>query len=224
MAIRKKEQATMKIGILGTGDVGQALGNAFVALEYEVRMGSRDAANEKAQAWAAAAGPLASAGTFADATAFADIVVLATLGVANESAITMAGRDAFADKIVIDTTNPLDFAEGRPPALAVGHTDSGGEQVQRLLPAAKVVKAFNTVGSPFMFRPDFAGGPPTMFLCGNDAGAKATVSSLLADFGWAVADIGGIEGARHLEPMCMTWVLYGLTNGTWNHAFKLLTR
>jgi predicted dinucleotide-binding enzyme len=212
----------MKIGILGTGDVGQALGNAFVALGHQVRMGSRDGRNEKAQAWAQAAGDLASTGTFADAAAFGETIVLATLGVANESAITMAGRDAFAGKLVIDTTNPLDFGEGRPPALAVGHTDSGGEQVQRLLPNANVVKAFNTVGSPFMFRPAFAGGPPTMFICGNDADAKATVARFLTDFGWETADIGGIEGSRYLEPMCLTWVLYGFQSGTWGHAFKLL--
>lgn len=213
----------MQIGILGTGDVGQALGNAFIALGHDVRMGSRDGNNDKAATWAQAAGAKASTGTFADAAGFADIVVLATLGVANESAITMAGRDAFAGKIVLDTTNPLDFSEGRPQ-LAVGHTDSGGEQVQRLLPKAKVVKVFNTVGNAFMFRPDFAGGPPTMFICGDDAEAKAAVTTLLTDFGWETADIGGIDGSRYLEPMCLAWVRYGLQTNSWTHAFKLLRR
>lgn len=213
----------MKIGILGTGEVGQALGNAFIALGHSVRMGSRDGQNANATTWAQTAGDRASTGTFAEAATFGEIVALATLGVANESALTMAGRDAFAGKIVLDTTNPLDFSAGKPQ-LAVGHTDSGGEQVQRLLPQAKVVKVFNTVGNAFMFRPDFAGGPPTMFICGDDADAKVAVTSLLKDFGWDTADIGGIDGSRYLEPMCLTWVRYGLQTNTWTHAFKLLQR
>jgi 8-hydroxy-5-deazaflavin:NADPH oxidoreductase len=214
----------MRVGVLGTGDVGRALGTAFVSLGHEVRMGARDAGNAKAAAWAQGAGPRASHGTFAEAARFGEIVVLATLGLANEAALRGAGLDAFDGKVLIDTTNPLDFSGGMPPRLAVGHTDSGGEQVQRLLPRAKVVKAFNTVGHAHMYRPSFPGGPPDMFLCGDDDGAKAEVSALLADFGWGAVDIGGIEGSRYLEAMCLTWVLYGIRNGTWNHAFKLLRK
>lgn len=213
----------MNIGILGTGDVGQALGNALIALGHHVKLGSRTATNEKALAWAKAAGPKASAGTFADAGAFGEIVVLATLGTANESALRAAGPDKLRGKVVIDTTNPLD-ASGGMMALkpAITGEDSGGERVQRLLPGAHVVKAFNTVGHAHMFRPSFAGGPPDMFICGNSDDAKKRVGELLREFGWGVVDIGGIDGSRYLEAMCIVWVRYaGLTN-TWNHAFKLL--
>jgi predicted dinucleotide-binding enzyme len=214
----------MRVGILGTGDVGKALGRAFLALGHEVKMGARDARNEKALAWVKESGPKASAGTFADAAGFGEIVVLASLGVANPSVIEAAGQESLRGKILIDTTNPLDFSGGGAPRLALGHTDSGGEQVQRLAPGALVVKAFNTVGNPLMFKPELDGGPPDMFICGNDDGAKKKVGALLADFGWGVIDIGGIEGSRYLEGMCMVWVLHGFRSGTWNHAFKLLRK
>ncbi len=214
----------MRIAILGTGVVGKALGQAFITLGHEVKMGSRDAKNEKALAWAKEMGPRASAGTFADAAAFGEIVLLATLGAANESALTSAGAANLRGKILIDTTNPLDTTGGGPPKLAVAGNDSGGERVQRLMPEALVVKAFNTVGAPHMFRPDFAGGPPDMFICGNDPGARKKVASLLADFGWGVVDVGGIESSRYLEPMCIAWVLAGIHGGNWNQAFKLLRK
>jgi predicted dinucleotide-binding enzyme len=214
----------LKIGILGTGDVGRALGNAFVALGHEVKMGSRDAHNEKAVAWASTAGINASSGTFADAVKFGDVVVLALLWAGTENALKLAGVDSFAGKVVIDATNPLVFEVGKPPMLALGHTDSGGEQVQRWLPSARVVKAFNIVGFPHMFKPEFPGGPPDMFICGNDGPAKETVTAILKDFGWPAIDIGGIEGSRLLEPLCILWVGYGARTGTWNHAFKLLRK
>lgn len=215
----------MKIGVLGTGDVGKALGKGFVALGHEVKMGSRSATNEKALVWAKETGPKASVGTFADAAAFADIVVLATLGEANESVLRSAGAEKFRGKLVIDTTNPLDFSGGMPPKLAVTGNDSGGERVQKLLPDAHVVKAFNTVGSPFMFRPDLPGGPPDMFIAGNDDDAKKKVAGILKDFGWGtVHDLGGIESSRYLEAMCLVWVLSAVRGGTWNQAFKLLRK
>ena len=215
----------MRIAILGTGVVGNALGQAFIALGNDVKMGARDAKNEKAAAWAQAAGPKASAGTFADAASFGAIIVLATLGMANESALTAAGAANLRGKVLIDTTNPLGHMEGgAPPTLAVSGTDSGGERVQRHVPEALVVKAFNTVGAPHMFRPSFPGGPPDMFICGNHADAKKKVSSLLGDFGWGVVDIGGIEASRYLEAMCITWVLAGIHGGNWNMAFKLLRK
>jgi predicted dinucleotide-binding enzyme len=214
----------MRTAILGTGVVGQALGKAFITLGHEVKMGSREAKNEKALAWAKEMGPKASAGTFADAAAFAEIVVLATLGVANESALTAAGAANLRGKILIDTTNPLDHAGGGPPQLAVSGNDSGGERVQRLMPEALVVKAFNTVGAPQMFRPSFADGRPDMFICGNNADARKKVAGLLGDFGWGVVDIGGIEGSRYLEAMCIAWVLAGIHGNNWNIAFKLLRK
>lgn len=214
----------MKVGILGTGDVGRALGRGFIALGHHVKMGARGAGNEKALAWAQEAGPNAKVGTFADAASFGDIIVLATLGVANDSAIEMAGRDWFRGKVLIDTTNPLDFSGGMPPKLAISGDDSGGERVQRLLPEARVVKAFNTVGNALMFRPELPGGPPDMFICGNDDDAKAQVGAILENFGWGVVDVGGIESSRHLEAMCMVWVLAAMRTGSWSHAFKLLRK
>ena len=212
----------VRVGVLGSGDVGRVLAAGFVGLGHEVKIGSRDPG--KLQDWADSAGSQASTGTFAEAAAFGDIVVLATLGVATPDVIQSVGPDAFAGKVVIDTTNPLDFSKGMPPTLTVGTTDSLGEMIQRLLPNAKVVKAFNTVGNPHMVNPQFPGGPPDMFLCGNDDGAKRIVSQICEHFGWGVIDIGGIEGSRYLEPMCLTWVLHGVRSGSWNHAFKMLKR
>jgi len=214
----------MNVGILGTGDVGKALGRGFVTLGHAVKMGARDGRNEKAVAWAKEAGALASAGTFADAASFGELVVLATLGVANESALTLAGPEKLRGKVVIDATNPLDFGGGMPPTLAVSGNDSAGERVQRLLPDAHVVKAFNTVGNSFMFRPEFPGGPPDMFIAGNDAEAKKKVTAILKDFGWGVVDVGGIESSRYLEAMCMVWVLSAMGTNNWNQSFKMLRK
>jgi predicted dinucleotide-binding enzyme len=214
----------MKIGILGSGDVGRALGRGFIEMGHDVKMGSRAATNPKALEWAREAGPRASAGTFAEAAAFGEWVVIATLGVATAEALRLAGPERLTDKVVLDTTNPLDFSAGFPPRLAVGHTDSLGEQVQRQLTGAHVVKVFNTVGHAHMFRPSFPGGPPDMFLCGNHDGAKAQVAALLADFGWNAVDLGGIESSRYLEALCLVWVLYGARAKSWDHAFKLLRK
>ncbi len=214
----------MRVGILGTGDVGRALGRGFAQLGHQVKMGSREANNEKAKAWVAETGPAASTGSFAEAAQFAEVAVLCTLWSGTENALRMAGTQNLEGKVLIDATNPLVFARGAPPALALGHTDSGGEQVQRWVPRARVVKALNTVGHAHMFKPQFPGGPPDMFICGNEAGAKTNVTDILTTFGWNTIDIGGIEGARLLEPMCILWVLYGMRTNTWNHAFKLLRK
>lgn len=214
----------MKVGVLGTGDVGRVLGSAMIQLGHEVKMGSREAANAKSTEWKEKNGSKATTGTFEDATKFADIIFLCTLWSGTENAIRMAGPDNFNGKIVIDATNPLIFAPNELPKLALGTTDSGGEQVQRWLPKGKVVKAFNTVGNAHMFHPDFAGGPPSMFIAGNDTEAKKQVTDLLTQFGWETIDSGGIEGSRLLEPMCILWVYYGIKNQSWNHAFKLLRK
>ncbi len=208
-----------KVGIVGSGDVGRALAAGFLKLGHEVKIGSRDP--HKLDEWASKAGSGASTGTFDEAARFGDLIVLATLGAGTEHAIDLGGRTNFDGKVVIDTTNPLDFSSGAP-RLYIGHTDSLGEQVQRWLPNARVVKAFNTVGNALMVDPDLPDGPPTMFLCGNDDEAKKLVSQICHHFGWEVADIGGIDGARHLEPMCMVWVLHGFRTGKWSHAFKML--
>jgi 8-hydroxy-5-deazaflavin:NADPH oxidoreductase len=214
----------MKIGILGTGDVGRALGKGFLALGHEVKLGARDAKNEKAAAWVKENGDKASAGTFTDAAAFGELIVLATLGAGNKAAIEQARPDNLKGKILIDATNPLDFSRGFPPTLALSGNDSGGEQVQRLASGAKVVKAFNIVGNAHMFKPSFPGGPPDMFICGNDDGAKKQVTELLQEFGWNTTDIGGIEGSRYLEAMCMVWVMYAARTNQWNHAFKMIRK
>jgi len=214
----------MRVGILGTGDVGRSLGVGFNGLGHQVKFGTRDPGSSKVKELLTEVGGKATAGTFAEAAAFGDIVVLATLWSGTENAIKLAGPASFKGKVVIDATNPLVFKPGAPPALALGHTDSGGEQVQRWLPGVKVVKAFNIVGHAHMVEPAFPGGPPDMFIAGNDADAKNTVTEILTAFGWSTIDAGGIEGARLLEPLCILWVGYGLATGTWNHAFKLLRK
>lgn len=213
----------MKYAIVGTGEVGQSLAAGLLAIGHEVRMGSRSASNKKAVEWAESAGPRASTGTFADAASFGEVLFLATLGSTNEAVISLIPKETLKGKIIIDVTNPLDFSDGSPK-LALGHTDSGGEQVQRLAPDSKVVKAFNTVGHAHFFKPEFKDGPPDMFICGNHEDAKNQVSTLIEEFGWGVVDLGGIECSRYLEPMCMAWVIHGLRSGSWNHAYKLLQK
>jgi predicted dinucleotide-binding enzyme len=213
----------MRIGILGSGDVGRALGKAFVACGHEVKLGSREAGNPKVKEWVAKTGAHASGGTFEEVAKFGGVIVLATLWTGTENALRLAGPDNLVGKVVIDATNPLDFGT-MPPRLAIGHTDSAGEQVQRWLTTARVVKAFNIVGNAHMFRPAFPGGPPDMFICGNDAGAKQTVSQILNEFGWEVIDLGGIEASRYLEPLAMVWIAHGFREKSWNHAFKLLRK
>jgi predicted dinucleotide-binding enzyme len=211
----------VRVGVLGSGDVGRVLAGGFIKLGHDVKVGSRDP--EKLREWAEKSGPHASAGTFEEAARFGDLIVLATLGTAAESALKMAGIDNFAGKVVIDATNPLDFSSGGPK-LSIGFDDSLGEQVQRLIPNARVVKAFNTVGNAHMINPDFPGGPPDMFICGNDDDAKKLVAQVCQHWGWGVIDLGTIESSRYLEPMCLVWVLHGVRSGTWNHAFKMLRK
>ncbi len=211
----------MKVGILGTGVVGHALGVGFVTLGHQVMMGSRAAGHEKAAAWARTHG--ASEGSFSDAAAFGDLIVVATKGTVLPEVVAAAGAGNFAGKVVIDTTNPLDHSKGFPPGLAIKGDDSGGETLQRVIPDGKVVKAFNIVSSSLMFRPEVEGGPPDMYIAGNDAEAKAAVSHLLADFGWPrVVDFGGIGSSRWLEALCIVWVYACANTGNWRQAFRLL--
>ncbi|HMZ27402.1 MAG TPA: NADPH-dependent F420 reductase [Elusimicrobiota bacterium] len=213
----------MKIGILGSGDVGRVLGAGFVKKGHTVKLGTRNPGGEKVKSWAASVGAGASLGTFSEAAAFGDLVVVATLWSGTESALALAHPKNLEGKIVIDATNPLDFSV-QPPRLALGHTTSAGEKIQALLPGAKVVKAFNAVGNPHMVDPSFPGGRPTMFIGGNDAGAKKTVMGLLTDFGWESVDLGGIETSRYLEPLAMIWILQYLRTSSGAHAFKLLKK
>jgi hypothetical protein len=214
----------MRIGIIGSGAVAQALGSGLAALGHDVKLGSREPSSDKMKSWLGKTGGKGSAGTFAEAATHAEVAVLATMWAGTENALKLAGTKNLAGKVVIDATNPLDFSQGAPPRLALAHTDSGGEQVQRWLPDARVVKAFNIVGNAHMVKPQFPGGPPDMFICGNDDGAKKTVTGICSALGWPVIDLGGIEGARYLEPLAMVWIAHGFRSGTWNHAFKLLQK
>jgi predicted dinucleotide-binding enzyme len=212
----------MRIGIIGSGEVGKALAKGFQSRGHEVTIGSRDPS--KLADFVAEQNGRVRAGTFEETSKFGEIIVLATSFEGAKSAIDIAGPQHFDGKIVIDVTNPLKFEEGRMPQLSIGFQTSAGEEVQRWLPNAKVVKAFNIVGHAHMIDPHFAGGPPTMFIAGNDEHAKGTVAEIVESFGWSgeAIDIGGIEEARFLEPLAMLWVHFGVKYATWNHAFKLL--
>jgi hypothetical protein len=211
-----------KIGVLGSGAVGKVLADGFVKHGYEVRLGSREPG--KLAAWQAAAGSRASVGTFADAARFGDVVVLAVKGTAAEEVVRLVGSDALAGKTVIDTTNPIADA---PPVngvlrLFTTQDDSLMEHLQRQAPAARFVKAFSSVGNALMVDPQLAGGPPTMFICGNDGAAKGEVRAILDQFGWGTEDMGGAEAARAIEPLCVLWCIPGFRQNRWRHAFKLL--
>jgi 8-hydroxy-5-deazaflavin:NADPH oxidoreductase len=213
----------MSVGVLGRGDVGRRLASAFRDRGHAVMIGSRDPAGEELQTWLAGEGAGIQAGSLAETADFGELLVLAVLGSAAEEAIAQAGPQRFAGKVVIDATNPLDFSQGMPPRLAIAGHDSLGEHVQRAIPDAKVVKAFNTVGNPYFADPSFTEGAPTMFIAGEDQGAKATVGQVLESFGWpAPVEVGGIDAARELESLCILWVRIGLKRGAWDHAFKLL--
>ncbi|MCB9679351.1 MAG: NAD(P)-binding domain-containing protein [Alphaproteobacteria bacterium] len=200
----------MKIAVLGTGDVGQMLANRLLTQGHAVRLGSRSTTNDKAQAWAAAASGDAGVATFADAAGWADLVILAVSGVHALSVVdaASAGLDG---KVVVDLTNPLDFSKGFPPTLFVSNDDSLGEQIQRAVPGAKVVKTLNTLANPLMLNPALLSEPTDILLCGDDAGAKGTVVELLQSFGWASPiDLGDITNSRGLEAWLPLWVrLFG---------------
>lgn len=216
--------AELKVGVLGSGDVGKRLAEAFINEGHEVRLGTREPGKPEIQDWVKTAGGKAGAATFQETAAFADLVVVALNGKATVEVVQgVAGE--LAGKTVIDATNPLSFeAENQPPSLFVSGTNSLGEQVQQAAPKAHVVKAFNIIGNPDMYRPELAGGPPTMFYCGNDVEAKKQVAGILTDFGHEPADIGGIEASRYLEAMTMVWVRYGAATGGWRHGFKMLKK
>ena len=208
----------MKVGVLGSGDVGKSLARGFISRGHEVMVGTSDP--PKLADFAREVN--CQIGSFAETAAFGEMIALATRGRATPHIIEDAGKQKFSGKIVIDVTNPLVFGEG-PPTLDPSGTDSGGEQNQRAIPDAKVVKAFNTVGAPLFVDPKLRGGPPTMFVAGDDADAKRAVADICKAWGWEVADIGPLSSARYLEAMCLTWVLYGFVSNDWSpHAFKML--
>lgn len=202
----------MKIGVLGTGMVGQTIGSKFVELGHGVRIGSRSATNEKAEEWTKKAGKLASHGTFADAASFGEIVFNCTNGMSSLEALRMAGAKNFVGKLLIDVSNPLDFSKGFPPTLSVCNADSLAEQIQREFPDAKVVKTLNTVNCQLMVNPSLVPGEHDLFLSGNDTEAKEQTRNILESFGWKnIIDLGDITTARGAEQLLPIWVrLMGL--------------
>ncbi len=213
----------MRIGVLGSGEVGRTMARGFHVRGHDVVIGSRDANKPELREWLEGDGAGIRPVTFAEAAAHGELLVLAVLGNAAEEAIAEAGPENFAGKVVIDAMNPLDFSAGFPPKLSISGEDSLGERVQRALPDARIVKAFNTIGSPYFVDPSFSEGRPTMLIAGDDEPAKATVGDVLADFGWPEpVDIGGIEGSRELEAICIAWVKIGGRRGAWDHGFTLL--
>jgi predicted dinucleotide-binding enzyme len=222
MAVEK--EAHMRVAILGSGGVGQDLGLGFIELGHEIKMGSRDPHKKEIRAWLAKAGPKASAGTFAEAAAFGELAVLATQWSGTENAIRLAGPANLSGKVVVDATNPLVFRPDGPPSLAVAGDDSAGEQVQRWLPGARVVKAFNSVNHAYMVHPILPGGPPDMFLCGDDEAARKEIAGICRAFGWGVIDLGGLEAARLIEPLALIYIRHAIRTGAWDYAFKLLKK
>ncbi len=211
----------MKIGVLGSGVVGQVLADGFLKHGHEVMRGLRDPA--KLATWKAGAGPAARTGTFAETARFGELVVLAVKGTAARDALGACGA-AIEGKVVIDTTNPIADA---PPVNGVlrfftGPNESLLEALQADAPKAKLVKAFSCVGNALMVNPGLPGGKPTMFICGNDEDAKRRVEGVLDAFGWETEDLGAAEAARAIEPLCMLWCIPGFRRNTWTHAFKLL--
>jgi predicted dinucleotide-binding enzyme len=215
----------VKIGMLGSGVVGQTLGAGLVLHGHEVKMGTRTPSSDKVQGWAAKTGRGASAGTFAEAAAFGDMAILATSWDGTEEAVRFAGAKNLAGKVLIDATNPLDFSQGAPPRLTVPPAGSAGAQVQQWLPGVKVVKAFNSVGNQHMVDPKFPDGAPDMFICGDDSDAKQRVASFLHSIGWAnVVDVGNITASAYLEALAMIWIAVFFQTQSGNHAFKLLRK
>ena len=209
-----------RIGIIGSGQVGQVLAKGCSNHGYDTRIGSRTP--EKLSAFSEASG--IQAGTFAEVAGWADAVVLAVLGRGAEQALREAGPSNLAGKIVIDTTNPIDDGAPEDGVLRffTGPNESLMERLQTAFPDARFVKAFNSVGNLLMVDPKLEGGPPTMFYCGNDAAARREVATLLRKFGWDPADMGTARAARAIEPLCQLWCIPGFVKGQWTHAFKLL--
>ena len=212
----------MKIGVLGSGDVAKVLSGGFLKHGHDVMMGTRSSAKLADWAKQNAKGRV---GSFAEAAKFGELVALAVKGTAAVEALRAAGTANLSGKPVMDATNPIADA---PPTNGVlkfftNLDESLMERLQREFPDARFVKAFNSVGNMAMVNPQFKGGRPTMFICGNDEGAKKTISGILEQFGWETADMGRAEAARAIEPLCMLWCIRGFLRNDWKHAFKLLT-
>ena len=215
----------MKIGILGSGIVGQVLAKAFKSEGHEVGLGTRNISKEEVVKFKKD-NPGIRIGTFEEIAMNSDLLVLAVKGDAAEEVIKLAGHKNFSNKTVIDTTNPI------APAAPVNgvlkyFTDINSsllEKLQIILPEANFVKAFSSVGNAVMYKPHYTEGKPTMFICGNDDPAKKTITDILTSFGWETEDMGKVEAARAIEPLCILWCIPGFIRNQWTHAFKLLKK
>jgi 8-hydroxy-5-deazaflavin:NADPH oxidoreductase len=199
----------MRIGVLGTGMVGQTIGSRLVELGHDVVMGSRAAGNENAVAWAERFPRGAAQGSFADAAAHGELVVNATAGMSSVDALRAAGADNLDGKVLLDVSNALDHSAGFPPRVALPDDGSVGEQIQREFPGARVVKSLNTMNCQVMVDPARLKEPHDVFLAGDDPAAKGVVTGLLEGFGWppdAVRDLGGIAAARGMEMYIPLWL------------------
>jgi 8-hydroxy-5-deazaflavin:NADPH oxidoreductase len=204
----RKEETSMKIGVLGTGTVGMTISTKLAALGHQVTMGARESRNEKAAEWARKAGGKAGHGDFPRAASDAEIVFNCTSGGGAVAAVTAAGKESLKGKILIDLANPLDFSAGTPPRLLFHGEDSLGERIQNALPDTKVVKTLNTIAADVMVNPGLVPGEHDLPMCGNDAAAKARVTLLLREwFGWkSVIDLGPITASRGMEVYVLFWV------------------
>ncbi len=214
----------MRIGILGSGDVGKALATGFIQYGYEVMVGTRNPG--KLSVWKASTGKNGKVGTFAETAAFGEMLVLAAKGTIAQSTLQLAGAENLKGKTVIVTTNPI--AETPPENGVIKYftslDNSLMEQLQAAFPETHFVKAFSCIGNAFMVNPDFGGIKPSMFICGNHQNAKNEVSKILDLFGFEVEDMGGVEAARAIEPLCILWCIPGFLRNDWTHAFKLLKK
>jgi 8-hydroxy-5-deazaflavin:NADPH oxidoreductase len=213
-----------KIGIIGSGIVGQVLANGLIKHGYQVMLGTNNAS--KHDELKKITDGKALIGTFNETAKFGDLLVLATKANATQQALKLAGIDNLKGKTIIDVNNPIADA---PPVNGViqyftNINESLMEQLQKAAPESNFVKAFSCVGNAFMVNPDFGGIKPTMFICGNNSNAKAEVVEILDKFGWETEDMGAVEAARAIEPLCMLWCIPGMTKNSWSHAFKLLKK
>jgi len=221
---KEKSKLSKKIGVIGSGVVGQVLANGFIKHGYEVMIGTGNAS--KHAELKEKTGGKAETGTFEETARFGEIIVLATKGTGAEAAIKSAGLSNLKGKTILDATNPI--AEN-PPVNGVlsfftSLDDSLMERLQKLAPEVNFVKCFSCVGNALMVNPDFNGVKPSMFIAGNNDAAKSEVRIILDQFGWETEDMGKVEAARAIEPLCILWCIPGFLNNEWMHAFKLLRK
>lgn len=215
----------MKVGIVGSGIVGRVLATGFLKEGHKVMLGTRNISKEEVVKWKNE-NTYGLLGSFQESAQFGEVIVLAVSGLVVEDAINLAGKEHFSNKVIIDATNPIAAVPPENGVIRFFTTleESLMEKIQKLLPDAKVVKAFNCVGNAFMYKPNFNGNTPTMFICGNDEEAKKTVTVILTSFGWETEDMGKVEAARAIEPLSILWCIPGFIRNQWTHAFKLLKK